>query len=150
MLPPVLFFIYCMSHLVQGKHSSECTVEVFFFFKESFQTKLKNKMFACFTSSCEKFHHTSGLWAHKKLLVALPRGSSKGTLAVPSLQTLNTHLLEQSTAEQANQPRSDSCVNKACCAVWKLCHLHKVCLREEHKGRTRVEGWGKGGGVEVD
>lgn len=33
------------------------------FFKESFQTKLKNKMFSCYTSSCEEFHHTCGLWA---------------------------------------------------------------------------------------
>lgn len=30
MLPPVLFFIYCMSHLVQWKHSSECKGGRFF------------------------------------------------------------------------------------------------------------------------
>lgn len=48
-------------------------------------------------------------------------------LTAPSLQTAR---LRPSAAEQASRLRSDSCVNKACCASRKKRrHLHKVCFK---------------------
>lgn len=112
-------------------YPSECTGRGFFsknHFKQNWRTKcslvspppVKN-----FTTLVASEKSKKNFWLHSLVVLA-----KEHWLFLPS--KLNTHLLEQSTAEQANRPQSDSCVNKACCSVWKLCHLHKVCLREEH------------------
>ncbi len=133
MLPPVLFFIYCMSHLVQWKHCSECKGGGFFsknHFKQNWRTKCSLvspppvKNFTTLVAS----EQSENFWLHSLVVIV-----KEHWLFLPS--KLWTRIC-WSWEEQANQPRSDSCVNKACCAGWKLCHLHKVCLREEHKGRT--------------
>lgn len=109
--------------------------------KKSSQTKVKNKMF-WYTSSSVEVRHTCGLWAESELVVTLPCVLVKEhSLSLPSKR------IRWSRASQL------AVVGRLCkqslLGLRKLYHLHKVCLREEHKARRLWKECG-GGGVEVD
>lgn len=77
------------------------------------------------------FQQSENFWLHSLVVLA------KVTPLTSSLQSLAG--AEQSRAEQANRLRSDSCINKACCAFWIFWHLHRCVW-----GRSTKEEYGRG------